>query len=66
LPAELAAQALPALERRIDLTTLPLDRIHPVRRWLGGLVAQRVPDWQHAYALLHRVETALTPLRRQL
>lgn len=66
LPAELATRALPSLERRIDLTTLPLERLHLVRRWLAGLVAERVPDWQHAYALLHRVETALAPIRRQI
>lgn len=66
LPDELSKEAFSALGTRIDLTTLPLDDLHPVRSWLADRIGRRVPGWQEAYALLHRVEAALEPLRRHL
>ena len=66
MPDELSQEAFAALGNRIDLTTLPLDDLHPLRSWLADRIGRRVPGWHEAYALLHRIEVTLEPLRRQL
>lgn len=66
LPDELTPESLGALGTRIDLTTLPLPELHPLRSWLAHRVARRVPGWTDAYGILHRIELALQPLRHQM
>lgn len=66
VPDEGVARLLPSLASRIDLTTVPLGELHPIRRWLAAAIGRRVPGWHDAYALLHRIESALESIRRQL